>query len=418
MIEAAGELGYANTPVSEVIARAGVSRKAFYEHFPNREGCFLEASAAITEATIELLEGAYRAAEDPQRGAEAAIQALFEQGIANPAAVRLVLVELGALGAAGIDRCEQLIVLAERLLHEFVGLESTVDMPNPILRSIIGGMNQILYTRACARNAPRAPALIGDLVTWMRSYHPAPDLVMKSDARPSARPPGSWSGGRAPGTLSPAPIPRGRGRRRVFEDSQGFMAHSQRERILDAVANLSATKGYTAVTIGDIGEEAGCSADTIYAHFAGKEDVFIFAYEAGHGKSVSAISSACEAAPDSLSGIRAGIGALFDFLACEPSFAYLALVDALVVTTRTTARARRGLSAFERMFLHTLEKADHEVPSLTVEAIMGGLFELCLTHTLQRRTWELPSLVGPATYFALAPIIGMDAAAQVAVEPS
>jgi AcrR family transcriptional regulator len=418
MIEAAGEMGYANTPVSEVIARAGVSRKAFYEYFPNREACFLEASEAITGAAIDLLQGAYRAEDDPQRGAEAAIQALFEQGIANPAAVRLVLVELGALGVAGILRREQTIALAERLLHEFVGLEPTVDMPSPLLRAIIGGMNQILYTRAWTRHAPRAPNLIGDLVTWMRSYHPAPDLVAKSDDWPSARPPGSWSGGRAPGTLSPKPIPKGSKRRQALESSPGFTAHSQRERILDAAANLSAIKGYTAVTIGNIGEEAGCSVDTIYAHFTGKEDVFIVTYEVGHGKTIAVIEGACQAAPDWLAGVRAGIGALFDFLACEPSFAYLALVDAFVVTTRTTARARKGLSAFERIFLKTLKQAGHEVPSLTVEAIMGGLFELCLTHTLQGRTWELPHLVGPATYFALAPIIGIDSAAQVAAEPS
>src|ERR1035437_5732229 len=55
--------------------------------------------------------------------------------------------------------------------------------------------------------------------------------------------------------------------------------------------------------------------------------------------------------------------------------------------------------------------------ALIKEAVIGGPFELCLSYTLERRTAELSSLVAPATYFALALIIGSQAAARAARAP-
>src|SRR5689334_7038821 len=43
MLNATAELGYLETNVQDVIDRAGVSRPTFYEHFSNKEDCFLAA---------------------------------------------------------------------------------------------------------------------------------------------------------------------------------------------------------------------------------------------------------------------------------------------------------------------------------------------------------------------------------------
>src|SRR5215211_3537803 len=49
MATAVGEKGYAEVAVADVIARAGVSRKTFYEQFDNKLGCFLAAYDAGVE---------------------------------------------------------------------------------------------------------------------------------------------------------------------------------------------------------------------------------------------------------------------------------------------------------------------------------------------------------------------------------
>src|ERR1700709_1149293 len=51
-----------------------------------------------------------------------------------------------------------------------------------------------------------------------------------------------------------------------------LVAHSQRERILNAMADACAAKGFGAATIADICEPAGVSRATFYELFKDKED--------------------------------------------------------------------------------------------------------------------------------------------------
>ena len=56
--------GYAATSVADVIALAGVSRRTFYEHFADKESCYLAAydsgAQAIHRAMVEAIDGLSR----------------------------------------------------------------------------------------------------------------------------------------------------------------------------------------------------------------------------------------------------------------------------------------------------------------------------------------------------------------------
>jgi hypothetical protein len=52
--------------------------------------------------------------------------------------------------------------------------------------------------------------------------------------------------------------------------------------------------------------------------------------------------------------------------------------------------------------------------AITVEAIAGGIFDLCLHYALAGKIRELPELVPSATYVALAPFLGGEEAARIA----
>ena len=62
--DAVAAKGYAATSVADVIALAGVSRKTFYEHFGDKEACFLAAydsgAQAIYDAMVEAIDGLSR----------------------------------------------------------------------------------------------------------------------------------------------------------------------------------------------------------------------------------------------------------------------------------------------------------------------------------------------------------------------
>jgi AcrR family transcriptional regulator len=420
---AVGKQGYANTTVADVIAIAGVSRKAFYEHFANREECFLETYDAITAESVERVASAYRSADNFSEAIAASIEALFKRATVSPLEIRIALIEIGAVEPAGAERREQLIGDYEQLLRESLQLAPGAGtIPNPILRAIVGGVTHVLHSQVRAGRERRLHKLVPDLVSWITSYYPAPEAILNLRDPPPKRPFAGLVGGRAPGSLSP-PNPSSRKRRGLRGEhvsSHSFVVHSQRERILDAIANLSADKGYAAVTVKEIAEHAAVSLDAFYEHYEDKEDAFLVAYEVGHSKNLTIVERAYDAAPNWRSAIRAAIAALFDFMASEPAFAHLSLVDARIATDRTVERAGRGVSAYAQMLLPGLEGAagENAPPAVAIEAIVGGIFELCLSYTLKHRAQELSELVPRATYFALAPFVGAEEAGRLASEPA
>jgi AcrR family transcriptional regulator len=270
----------------------------------------------------------------------------------------------------------------------------------------------------------RLTPLIAELVSWITAYQPTPPVIMAQATERSARlPRPPLVGGRAPGTLArQGPLSRRRGLPRGDNNaSRSFVVHNQRERILDAVTLLSAARGYGAVNVEDIVEEAAISLKAFYEHFENKDDAFVVAYEVGHAKCLSFVEAAYAAEPDWRSGVRAGITALMSFLASEPAFARIALVDVLSATPRTAERSSLGQSSFAQLLTPGLKGGGvvgaggrSRASEVIVEAITGGIFELCLDRAMRGELTELPALVPVATYFALAPFLGGEEAALVA----
>jgi AcrR family transcriptional regulator len=421
-IDVVGEKGYAELTVADVIKRAGVSRRAFYEHFSNREECFLATYDSIMTESSRAVARAFGEASGLPYNAQGAIEEVFKRALRRPDAMRVLMVEIGTAGPEGIMRRERLGVAYESSLRESLGLPpGPGPIPNPVLRGVIGGLGAVLYSHVQSGRRRQLMQMVPQLVQWATSYWPAPPEFMSfTDPGPEALP-GNRVGGRAPGTLSLGAASSRRRRLVGGENgvSQIYVAHSQRERILDAVANLTAANGYAALTVEGIASEAAISLQAFYEHFPGKEDAFLVAYEVGHGKGLALVERAFDSQEDWRLGVRAGITALFDYLAGEPSFAHLALVDVLAASGRATERAARGITSYAQMLAPGFEEApsDRRPPNVTAEAIAGGLFELCLHHALQRRMHELPLLVPRATYFALAPFIGAEAAGKVAISP-
>jgi AcrR family transcriptional regulator len=96
--DALAELGYARATVSQIVARAGVSRRTFYEQFDDKDACFL-AAFDETERRAWRLGGAVVAMGDewPQR-VEAALAAVLDFFAVNPAPAHLFTLEARVAG--------------------------------------------------------------------------------------------------------------------------------------------------------------------------------------------------------------------------------------------------------------------------------------------------------------------------------
>lgn len=104
MAACVAEHGYAATTVARVIARAGVSRKTFYEHFPDKRACFLAAWEVGTEILLAQVVAAGEEAEGWRARLRAGIDAFLEILAAEPEFARSFMIEVLSVGEEALVR--------------------------------------------------------------------------------------------------------------------------------------------------------------------------------------------------------------------------------------------------------------------------------------------------------------------------
>ncbi len=418
MIQAVNERGVVATTISDLVARAGISRRTFYEHFDNKEDCLLASYDAVVEDEVQRLLGVSGSTDGWLEQLEAIIRALFESIAKRPDAARLICVEMGASGAVGVQRWADGAARFERFISRgFEQAPGPGTVPDPIARAIVGALRKIIYSRVRAERSNKSlrselMRVVPELMTWISAYYPSPPGLPQ---RPVPRKPRRIEGGRAPGSLYP-PAPWGvRGLPRGEHNlPRPFVVFNQRERIFDAITRLTATGGYQTLSLEDIASAAAVSLQTFYSHFENKEEAFLATYEVGHAKAKAAINRALARETDWIGGVRAGALALLEFLASEPALARLACVDILIAYPHVAGRVDEANTSYAQLLDLDIGEGSPGRSSTPVasEAITGGVFELLHDYILRGQTRRLPELADHVGYIVLTPFIGSEAAGR------
>jgi AcrR family transcriptional regulator len=168
MVEVVAELGYPETRVVDVIKRAGVSRKTFYELFDDREGCFL---AAYDQGLGELYLGTERAYESAagEPWAErirVALQSFLERLAKHPELAKFCIVDVLAAGPRALAR-------RDAAIRQFTGLidagraETDRDLPAITALSIAGGINELIYSELLDGAGAELPQRLPEIIFWL-----------------------------------------------------------------------------------------------------------------------------------------------------------------------------------------------------------------------------------------------------------
>jgi AcrR family transcriptional regulator len=165
LVTCVGEQGYPGTRVTDLIARSGVSRKTFYEHFADKEECFL----AAYDASVELLMGGVAAAYEAEREWTAAIRgalAAFLGFLAeHPHLTRLCIVDVHAVGTRGLARRDAAVRRFYYLL-DAGRADAPRALPGLTAEAVTGGMYEIVYGRVLRDAIAELPSLLPELMYW------------------------------------------------------------------------------------------------------------------------------------------------------------------------------------------------------------------------------------------------------------
>ncbi len=142
--------GYRETTVADVVRIAHTSRRTFYEHFDDREACFLALFDALNDATMEQIAAAVHPDSPLGEQVDHALDAYFDSILTQPALYQSFVRELPGLGQAGADRQTAVI---ERFARLLVGLVESGRREQPeiglrpltmdIAIMIVGGLREL-----------------------------------------------------------------------------------------------------------------------------------------------------------------------------------------------------------------------------------------------------------------------------------
>jgi AcrR family transcriptional regulator len=165
MTEIAAEVGLANASVAQVVARAGVSRRTFYELYDDREKCFLDAlDAAIAHASARVLPAYESTAgwRDRIREGLIALLMLLEE---NPDAGWLLIVESLGAGSGSLERRNRVLARIVAAVDEGRGrARADSGPPSMTAEGAVGGVLSVLHSQLCSGERRSLLELTGSLM--------------------------------------------------------------------------------------------------------------------------------------------------------------------------------------------------------------------------------------------------------------
>ena len=143
MATVAAAQGLAATSIAAVVAEAGVSKRTFYEHFADKDACFLDLYRAASASALRTLREAVQPERPWQDQVEHALGAYFAHLASGPQLIRMLFVEIHHLGPAGaLVRREVMQHLADFML-ETINAEREVLTPTMAVAAV-GGIQELV----------------------------------------------------------------------------------------------------------------------------------------------------------------------------------------------------------------------------------------------------------------------------------
>lgn len=211
--------------VADVMARAGVSRRAFYELYADREACFLAAFESGLALAAEEMYVVYSRQARWQDGVRAALAALLELLEREPALARLCVVyALGGGRQVLQRRMEAIEVLREFVDRGRLEAHGRVEPPEVAAEGVVGAVLAVLHTRLVASRGDR-PQRLTELVGPLMNLVLLPYMGAAKASRELTRLTSAPAAGRAyTGELEPG----GAGMRVTYRTARVLRAISER----------------------------------------------------------------------------------------------------------------------------------------------------------------------------------------------
>lgn len=142
MAHVAASQGLAATSIAAVVAEAGVSKRTFYEHFTDKDDCFLALYRAASGSALRTLREAVDPSQPWQHQVEHALGAYLAHLASGPQLVRMLFVEIHHLGTAGAQVRREVMQALASFMLETIGERSALTPERAM--AAVGGIHELV----------------------------------------------------------------------------------------------------------------------------------------------------------------------------------------------------------------------------------------------------------------------------------
>jgi AcrR family transcriptional regulator len=186
MAEMTVEWGAGAVTVSHVVARAGVSRRTFYELFADREACLLAAFDLGVERARARVEPAYAAQARWRDGIRVGLATFLSFLEDEPALGRLCVVHSLGGGADVLSRRAEVLGDLSKVVDQgrAEGPAGSVQPSAVIAEGVVGAVLSVIYTRLQAAEEGPLIELFGELMNLILLPYLGPSAARRELTRP------------------------------------------------------------------------------------------------------------------------------------------------------------------------------------------------------------------------------------------
>jgi AcrR family transcriptional regulator len=191
----------------------------------------------------------------------------------------------------------------------------------------------------------------------------------------------------------------------------------QRRRILRAVGELVAERGYSDVTIELIVKRAHVSYKTFYKHHRSKEECFVALFETALTTTEKTIRERLDAEPGPWSDqVVLALRTLIEQIVAEPVIARAVIVESPAVGPAITARYEQAPKALVPLFRagRELNPRGAELPATIEETLAGSVFWSAYQRLIVGEADQLTGYLPVLLELVLRTYLGPDEASRIA----
>ncbi len=381
MVESVYRRGYASTTIPDLVALAGVSRRAFYGQFANKEECFLATYDISVARSKKRILDAWMAERGWANRLQRSCEAFLCDAAKNAKSTRLVLIEGMGIGPRARERLLLASGAYERVVATaFSVAPDSIKLPPLVPRAIVGGGRYMIASRLRRGCESELPGLTNELLNWISTYRTP--VARRLITRQLPNPP-----------HAPVAPPR-------------FLAgEDDRSRVLSAVVYLTLHKGLGNLSSSQIAQFADMSTVSFHKQFPDKEECFLAVLDGFANEIAETMSVASPGASGWAEAVCLSVRAAVDYVVTHPGLVRVAFIDIFEVGPRMVERLELILGRFVEL-LERDAPAPRLAPELTAEAITGAMWAVLSSYAAGNRLRYLPCLVDHLAFLVLAPYLG------------